>query len=86
MAQAVSRRPVTPETGIDPRSVRVRLVVDKETVGQNFLRVNNFFTFSIIPQMRHVTLARKPNGRNLGPFQRAVLSRSVEKKARLPFL
>jgi hypothetical protein len=31
MTQAVSFRPVTPENGIDPSSVRVRLVVDKET-------------------------------------------------------
>ena len=33
MAQAFSRRPVIPENGIDPSSVRVRLVVDKETAG-----------------------------------------------------
>lgn len=76
MAQAVSSRPVTPETGIYPKSVRVRLVMNRDS-GIELSPSNSLFTFSIIPQMRHVTLARKRNGRNLGPFQTAVLSWSI---------
>ena len=60
MAQAVSPRPVTPENGIDPSSVRVRLVVDRETAGEELSPSNSLFTLNIISQMRHVTLARRP--------------------------
>jgi len=42
MTQAVSRRAVTPKNGIDPSSVRMRLVVDKETTEYNFLGVIHF--------------------------------------------
>jgi hypothetical protein len=39
MAQAVSLRPVTSRGGFDPRLVRVRFVVDRAALGQDYLRV-----------------------------------------------
>jgi hypothetical protein len=42
MAQAVSRRPVSLQTGLDPSSVHVKHVLEQEAVGQNFLRVIHF--------------------------------------------
>jgi hypothetical protein len=39
--------------GFDPRSVHVRLVVDKVALGQVFLRVRPFSPVSVIPPMLH---------------------------------
>jgi hypothetical protein len=54
VAQAVSRRPVTAETGFSPRAVHVEFVMDKVALGQVSLRVLRFFPVSIIPPLLHI--------------------------------
>jgi hypothetical protein len=64
----------------DPRSVRVRFVVDKLALGQAFVRVFRVSSVSIIPPLLHthlnlhVTFTRA-NGRCLRTFQKAMLFR-----------
>ena len=59
-----------------PVPVLVRLLVDKVTLGQVFLRVLRFSAVIIIPPMLptplylHVAVNRRTNGRSLGAFQK----------------
>jgi hypothetical protein len=59
MSQAVSRRPLTAESRVDPGSVHVGFVVDKVVLGQVVLRVLRFSTVSFIPPVLHYTEKRK---------------------------
>jgi hypothetical protein len=49
MAQAVSRRPLTAESGFVSGSIHVRFVVDKVALGQVFLCVLRFSSVDIPP-------------------------------------
>jgi hypothetical protein len=49
MAQAVSRRPLTAESGFTPGSINVGLMVDKVALRQICLRILQFSPVSIIP-------------------------------------
>jgi hypothetical protein len=49
--QAVSFRPITAGDEFHPRLVRVKFVVDKATLGQDYLRVHPCFLFSITSQI-----------------------------------
>jgi len=72
--------PQRPE--FDPRSVRVRFVVDKMALVQAFIRVFRSSPVSIIPPLLHFHLNlhvafTRANGRCLGTFQKAVLFRKL---------
>jgi hypothetical protein len=62
MAQVVSRRPLTAETGFAPGSIHVTFVVDKVSLGQVFLRVLRFSPVNISLNRR------SPNSHHLGNF------------------
>lgn len=51
MAQEVSLQPITAGAGFVPRLVRVRFVLDRATVGQDYLIVLLCFLVSIISPM-----------------------------------
>ena len=63
--------------GFDLRSVHVRFVVDKVTLGQVFLRILRLTPVIIIPPVLHthldVALFRRTNGRGAGTFHKAML-------------
>ena len=77
---AVGSRPFTVEPGFDPRSVHMRFLVGKETLGHLlFPRVLRFFLVSIIsanspytPRI-HVAFPGRTIRRSLGTFQKAML-------------
>jgi hypothetical protein len=69
IAQAVSRR----WPGFAPRSVHVRLVVDKAALGQVSLRVLLFSPVSIIPPLLHIHVSS--GGWTMGPLAAAVPQR-----------
>ena len=70
VASLLSRR-----SGFDPRAVQVRFVVDKGSLGHDFLRVLPFFPAIIIPPVMHthlhlhVTLT-STKGQRVGKFQK----------------
>jgi hypothetical protein len=65
----------------DPRSVRVRFVVDEVAMGQVSFRALRFSDVSEIPPMLHthlylnIAITRRTNVRNLGNLRKAVLLR-----------
>jgi hypothetical protein len=68
-AHAVSCRSFKADTRVRSRFLHVRFAINKEALGQVFLRVFGF-PFSIIPPLLDVALTGRTNGRSSGTFQR----------------
>jgi len=79
MAETVSAGLSPRRLGFDPRSVDLKFLVDKVTLGLVFLRVLWVFIVNIIPPMVHtrlqvrVPVTRRRNWQSLGTFQKLVL-------------
>jgi hypothetical protein len=73
-----------PRPGFDPRSVYLRLVVDKLALEFVYLRMHLVSPVSIIPTVPnthihiHIALTRRTNGRSSWPLETAMLFRKVE--------
>ena len=81
---AISHRLLSAKARFQPRSVHViRVVLYKVTLGQVSLRLLRFSLVCIIPPVlhghfhRHVALARRTKGRNLGTLQKSALFRKL---------
>jgi len=79
MTQGVSSGLSQRRPWFDPRSVHVRIVVDKVALGQGFLRALWLSRVSIIPPMLHThihlhaALARRISARSLKTSRKAML-------------